>query len=294
MTQTKFTGTGVAIITPFRNDKSIDFKSLEKLIEYLITKGVNYLVVLGTTGESVTLSKDEKHAVVDFVIETVNKRVPVVVGMSGNNTQEVINIISTFSFEGIDAILSVAPYYNKPSQEGIYQHFKAIASASPKPVILYNVPSRTGSNISAETTVRLAKNVKNIVAIKEASGNFSQLMQIIQNKPKDFDVISGDDAITLPLISIGGAGVISVVANAYPAQFSTMVNFALKGDFKKASEIHYRLFEMILALFEEGNPPGIKALLKIMNICANSVRLPLMPVSEKLFNKLENLAKAIK
>lgn len=294
MTQTKFTGTGVAIITPFRNDKSIDFKSLEKLIEYLITKGVNYLVVLGTTGESVTLSKDEKHAVVDFVIETVNKRVPVVVGMSGNNTQEVINIISTFSFEGIDAILSVAPYYNKPSQEGIYQHFKAIASASPKPVILYNVPSRTGSNISAETTVRLAKNVKNIVAIKEASGNFSQLMQIIQNKPKDFDVISGDDAITLPLISIGGAGVISVVANAYPAQFSTMVDFALKGDFKKASEIHYRLFEMILALFEEGNPPGIKALLKIMNICANSVRLPLMPVSEKLFNKLENLAKAIK
>ena len=294
MTQTKFTGTGVAIITPFRNDKSIDFKSLEKLIEYLITKGVNYLVVLGTTGESVTLSKDEKHAVVDFVIETVNKRVPVVVGMSGNNTQEVINIISTFSFEGIDAILSVAPYYNKPSQEGIYQHFKAIASASPKPVILYNVPSRTGSNISEETTVRLAKNVKNIVAIKEASGNFSQLMQIIQNKPKDFDVISGDDAITLPLISIGGAGVISVVANAYPAQFSTMVDFALKGDFKKASEIHYRLFEMILALFEEGNPPGIKALLKIMNICANSVRLPLMPVSEKLFNKLENLAKAIK
>ena len=293
MTLTKFTGTGVAIITPFRNDKSVDFKSLGKLIEHLIANGVNYLVVLGTTGESVTLSKDEKHAVVNFVIETVNKRIPVVVGMGGNNTQEVINTISTFSFDGIDAILSVAPYYNKPSQEGIYQHFKAIATASPKPVILYNVPGRTGSNISAETTVRLAKNVKNIIAIKEASGNFNQLMQIIQNKPKDFDVISGDDAITLPLISIGGAGVISVVANAYPAQFSAMVDIALKGDFKKAAELHYQLFEMIQALFEEGNPPGIKAVLKMMNICDNSVRLPLMPVSEKLYKKLEGLAKAI-
>jgi 4-hydroxy-tetrahydrodipicolinate synthase len=294
MTQTKFTGTGVAIVTPFRTDKSIDFNSLKKLVDHLILNGVDYLVVLGTTGESVTLTKDEKHAVVDFVIETVNKRMPVVVGMGGNNTQEVINVINTFSFDGIDAILSVAPYYNKPSQEGIFQHFKAIASASPKPVILYNVPGRTGSNISAETTVKLAKEIKNIVAIKEASGNFSQLMQIIQNKPKEFDVISGDDAITLPMISIGGSGVISVVANAYPSQFSEMVKLALNSDFKKAAEIHYRLFEMIQALFEEGNPSGIKAVLKIINICENSVRLPLVQVSDKLFKKLEILAKAIK
>ncbi len=294
MTQTKFTGTGVAIVTPFRKDKSIDFKALERLVEHLISNGVNYLVVLGTTGESVTLSKDEKHAVVDFVIETVNKRVPVVVGMGGNNTQEVLNVINTFNFEGIDAILSVAPYYNKPSQEGMYQHFKSIAMACPKPVILYNVPGRTGSNISAETTVRLAKNIKNIVAIKEASGNFGQLMQIIKNKPADFDVVSGEDAITLPMISIGGGGVISVIANAYPAQVSEMVNQALKGDYKKANALHYQLIDMVNALFEEGNPSGIKALLEILKICENNVRLPLMPVSDKHYKKLEVLANAIK
>ncbi len=293
MNQKKFAGTGVAIVTPFRNDGSIDFKSLGKLLEHIIKGGVNYVVVLGTTGESVTLTKDEKKAVVNFVTDTVAGRVPVVMGIGGNNTQELLDTINHQDFNCIDAILSVSPYYNKPSQQGLYLHFKAIASASPVPVIIYNVPGRTGSNISAETTVKLAVEFPNIIATKEASGNLGQIMQIINNKPKNFLVISGDDALALPIIAVGGAGVISVAANAYPKEISEMTGFAIKNEMTKAKALHYKLLEITNSLFEEGNPAGIKALLEIMKISPSNLRLPLAPVSEKLYKKLEQLNKKI-
>ena len=294
MTQKKFTGTGVAIITPFRKDRSVDFKSLEKLLEHIINNGIDYIVALGTTGESATLSKDEKNAVISQVIEVVNNRVPVVAGMGGNNTQEIVNSINSNSFANIDAILSVAPYYNKPSQAGLYEHFKAIADASPVPVIIYNVPGRTCSNISAETTVKLARDVKGIIAIKEASGDLCQIMNIVKNKPKNFQVISGDDIMTLPMIAIGGAGVISVAANAYPKEISDMVNCALKNDMVKANELLYKLLDLIGALFEEGNPSGIKAVLEILKICPSNLRLPLLQVSEKHYRKINDLVKKLK
>jgi 4-hydroxy-tetrahydrodipicolinate synthase len=294
MSQKSFTGTGVAIVTPFRNDCSVDFKSLEKLLEYIISGGVDYVVVLGTTGESVTLSKDEKNAVISFVTDTVDKRIPVVVGVGGNNTQEILSTMKTMDFDNIDAILSVSPYYNKPSQAGIYLHFKAIATTSPVPVILYNVPGRTGSNMTAETTLKLATDFKNIIAVKEASGSFGQIMQIIKQKPKNFQVISGDDAITLPMIALGASGVISVVANAFPKEFSAMVNHALKGEMVKACALHYKLLDIIDALFEEGSPSGVKAVLEILKIAHNNVRLPLAPVSEKHYAKLDGLVKKMK
>ncbi|MBN1143845.1 MAG: 4-hydroxy-tetrahydrodipicolinate synthase [Bacteroidales bacterium] len=294
MNQKKFTGTGVAIVTPFRNDGSIDFKSLGKLLEHIIKGGINYVVALGTTGESVTLTKDEKKAVVNFVTDTVAGRVPVVMGIGGNNTQELLDTINQQDFNCIDAILSVAPYYNKPSQQGLYLHFKAIASASPVPVIIYNVPGRTGSNISAETTVKLAGEFPNIIATKEASGNMGQIMQIINTKPKNFQVISGDDALALPIIAVGGAGVISVAANAYPKEISEMTGFALKNEMTKAKALHYKLLEITNSLFEEGNPAGIKALLDIMKISPNNLRLPLVPVSDRLYSKLDQLSKKIK
>lgn len=294
MNHKKFTGTGVAIVTPFRNDGSIDFKSLGKLLEHIIKGGVNYVVAMGTTGESVTLTRDEKKAVVNFVTDTVAGRVPVVMGIGGNNTQEILDTINHQDFNCIDAILSVSPYYNKPSQQGIYLHFKAITTASPVPVIIYNVPGRTGSNISAETTVKLASEFPNIIATKEASGNMGQIMQIINNKPKNFLVISGDDALALPIVAVGGAGVISVAGNAYPKELSEMVGFALKNEMTKAKALHYKLLEITNALFEEGNPAGIKALLDIMKISPNNLRLPLAPVSEKLYSKLELLAKKLK
>jgi 4-hydroxy-tetrahydrodipicolinate synthase len=289
-----FTGTGVAVVTPFRNDRSIDFKSLEKVIEHIISGGVDYIVALGTTGEPVTLSKDEKKAVLNFIIDTVDKRIPIVAGIGGNNTQEVLNTISENEFDNIDAILSVSPYYNKPSQQGIYMHFKAIATASPVPVIIYNVPGRTGSNIAAETVIKLANEFSNIIAVKEASGNLLQIMQIIKNKPDNFKVISGDDALTLPIIALGGEGVISVVANAFPKQFSNLVNYALKGEYEKARDLHFKLLDIINALFEEGSPSGVKAVLEIMKIAKNNVRLPLAPVSEKLYTKLDQLVKKIR
>jgi 4-hydroxy-tetrahydrodipicolinate synthase len=294
MDHKKFKGTGAAIVTPFRNDGSVDFKSLGKLLEHIIKGGVNYVVALGTTGESVTLSKDEKKAVVNFVTDTISGRIPVIMGIGGNNTQEILDVINHQDFSGIDAILSVSPYYNKPSQQGLYLHFKAIANASPVPVILYNVPGRTGSNIAAETTIKLANEFNSIVAIKEASGNIAQIMQIINLKPKDFQVISGDDALALPIIAIGGTGVISVMANAYPKELSEMINHALKGDLIKANVIHYKLLDLINALFEEGNPPGIKALLEILKITSNNVRLPLAQVSDKHYSKLAQLSKKIK
>ena len=283
----KFKGTGVAIVTPFHDDGGVDFNALGQLIEHLISNDINYLVVQGTTGESVTLSQDEKNAVLDYVLETNNKRLPVVLGIGGNNTQAVVGNIGTFNLEGVDAILSVSPYYNKPTQEGIYRHYKAIATETELPVILYNVPGRTASNITAETTLRLAHDFDNIIAVKEASGDLSQTGRIIKERPDGFLVVSGDDALTLPMISIGGDGVISVVANAFPKQFSALVSSALSGDFSSARSIHLRLMDVIELLFAEGNPAGVKAALKILGICNDTLRLPLVNISEATYAKLQ-------
>jgi len=291
--QHKFSGTGVAIITPFNSDLSIDYKSLEKQIEHLISNNINYLVVLGTTGESVTQSESEKDELVKFIKEKVNNRVPIVLGMGSNNTQALVEKIKKTDFTGIDAILSVAPYYNKPTQEGLYQHFKAVSEASPVSVILYNVPGRTSSNINAETTLRLAHDFKNVVAVKEASGNFSQVMYIVKDKPDDFAVISGEDALTLPLISAGVSGVISVVANALPKEFSEMVQLALNDNFTEAQKIHYKLLEFIDTLFVEGNPAGVKEALALKGITKNHLRLPLVPVSKETHQKLKELLSTI-
>jgi len=294
MPEKKFTGTGVAITTPFRKDGSVDFKSLGAHVNYLINNGINYLVVLGTTGETPVLSKDEKNAVVSFVVELADKKVPVIVGIGGNHTQAVIDNINETDFTGIDAILSVSPYYNKPNQNGLLQHYKAIAEASPVPVIIYNVPGRTGSNISAETTIKLAKDFRQIIAIKEASGNLSQIMNIIKDKPVTFKVISGDDALTLPIIALGGMGVISVIANAFPAEISTMVKYALNGKMEEAKKIHYKFLPFIEAIFAEGSPSGVKAVLEILDISSNYLRLPLVPVSKDLYKKLEKMVKEVK
>ncbi len=285
----KFRGTGVALVTPFRKDGSIDFKGLGKLVENIIESKVNFLVPLGTTGETATLNKGEKIAVLDYVIEVNNKRLPLMYGLGGNNTQEILNAINETDFSGIDAILSVSPYYNKPSQKGIYQHYKMIASAAPVPVMLYNVPGRTGSNMTAETTLSLAHEVKNIMGVKEASGNLEQMMQIIKNKPKDFLVHAGDDALTLPCVAIGADGVISVAANAFPKEVVELTNLALKGSFDKSKELHYKLIDIFNMLFVEGNPTGIKAALSILNICTDNVRLPLTSMSKANHNKLAAL-----
>jgi 4-hydroxy-tetrahydrodipicolinate synthase len=282
----KLKGTGVALVTPFHKDGSIDFKGLEKLVEHIIKNGVDYLVVLGTTGESVTLSKDEKTAVQDFIVEVNNKRLPVVLGVGGNCTQEIINCIKKTEFDGIEAILSVSPYYNKPAQRGIYEHYKRIASVSPVPVILYNVPGRTGSNILPETTLDLAHDIKNIIGIKEASGNLEQIMQILKNRPKDFMVISGDDALTLPMIAMGADGVISVAANVFPKDFSDMVRLGLKGNYDKARDLHYKMLDIINLLFVEGNPAGAKSALSALKICSEYLRLPLVEASKATHNKI--------
>ena len=283
----KFRGTGVAIITPFRNDSSIDFTALGRVINHVINGGVNYIVALGTTGESVTLTKDEKNALISYVVEAIDNRVPLVVGIGGNNTQEVINCIRHSDLTGIDGILSVAPYYNKPSQKGLFEHFKAIATCSPIPIILYNVPGRTCSNISSDTCLELAHECENIVAIKEASGDLSQIMRIIKGKPENFGVISGDDALVIPIIASGGAGVISVLANAFPSQTNEIVSHSLKNNFKAARDVQFRFLEMIELLFIEGNPSGVKAMLNIMNISQNNLRLPLVPVSKNLYNRIQ-------
>ncbi|NTW31501.1 MAG: 4-hydroxy-tetrahydrodipicolinate synthase [Bacteroidetes bacterium] len=285
----KLKGVGTAIVTPFHKDGTIDFKSLQKLVEYQIKGNVNFLVVLGTTGESVTLNKDEKTAVANFVVETVAGRVPVVLGLGGNNTQEVVNAIKNTDLEGISAILSVSPYYNKPQQRGIFLHYKTIANNCPLPVIIYNVPGRTGGNISAETTLKIANEIENVIGIKEASGNLSQCMKILKNRPADFLVLSGDDALTLPLMALGADGVISVVSNAFPSEFSEMVQLCSKGNFKKAQEIHYKLIRIIDALFEEGSPGGIKAVLEIKKICNNYFRLPIVGVSKAHYNNIATL-----
>lgn len=284
----QYRGTGVALVTPFHQDGSIDFDGLKNVIEHCIEGKLDYLVSLGTTGESVTLTKKEKHQVLDFTVETVAGRVPVVAGFGGNNTQSIINSIKGYHFKGISAILSASPSYNKPTQEGIYQHYKALASATELPIILYNVPSRTASNMTAETTLRLAHDIDNIIAVKEASGDLEQCMQIVKNKPKDFLVISGDDVLTLPILSFGGDGVISVVANAFPRQFSDMVRAGLANDFKTAAGMHLPLIDTINLLFAEGNPAGIKCVLNELGICKEYVRLPLVGVSDTLRQNLRS------
>lgn len=289
----KFKGTGVAIVTPFNDDRSVDYIGLERLIEHLIKGGVDYLVVNGTTGESVTLSRQEKLDVLAFAIKVNKGRLPIVFGIGGNNTQDILDCFHTYDFTGVDAILSVSPFYNKPSQEGIYQHYKAIAAICPLPLILYNVPARTGSHMEAETVLRLAKDCKNVIGVKEASGVIFNSMKIIKNKPEGFLVISGDDILNLPIIASGGDGIISVIANAFPADYSNMVKAALTGDFKKAQQLHYKYFDMVHYMFVDGNPPGIKATLKILGICGDTLRLPLVKVTTTTYTALENLIKKI-
>ena len=289
----KFKGTGVAIVTPFKNDSSIDFAALGRVINHVISGGVNYIVAIGTTGESVTLTQEEKQAVICYVVETVDSRVPIVYGIGGNNTHEVINSIRQADFEGVDGILSVAPYYNKPTQRGLFQHYREISTCSTLPVIIYNVPGRTGCNITAETCLELAHGFENIVAVKEASGDMTQIMKIIKDKPENFSVISGDDMLTIPVIAAGGSGVISVLANAFPSQCSELVNQSLKNNFKSAREIQFRFLEMIELLFIEGNPAGVKDMLNIMNICLNTVRLPLVPVSRTIHTRIQKAIEEI-
>lgn len=277
---------GVALITPFKTDESIDFEALARIIEHQIKNGTDYLVVCGTTAETPTLTEEEKEEITRFVIGVNAGRLPIVLGIGGNNTKAVVEKLQHYDFTGIDAILSVTPYYNKPSQEGLYQHYAAIAKASPLPVILYNVPGRTGVNMLADTTLRLANEFPNICAIKEASGNFSQIDDIIKNKPEDFMVISGDDGITFPLITLGAVGVISVIGNAFPREFSKMVRLALEGDYNSARTIHYRFTELIELLFVEGNPAGVKSMLAVMGFIENKLRLPLVPNTIKTFEKI--------
>lgn len=281
----KLKGTGVALATPFKPDGGLDLKALGKLIDYCIAGGVQYLVSLGTTGESATLSLEEKHEVLDFTVAHINARVPVLAGFGGNDTREVIRSMEQYHFTGIDAILSVSPYYNRPSQTGITAHFSEIAAAAPRPVLLYNVPGRTGSNIAAETTIALSR-VPNIIGIKEASGNLAQCMQIVMHTGKDFLKISGDDNLTLPLIALGFDGVISVSAQAFPIMFCSMVRKALDGDIHTARSLHYPLVDATDMLFAEGSPAGIKAVLEHLGICEAHLRLPLVPVSEGLKAKL--------
>ncbi|MFC2391178.1 MAG: 4-hydroxy-tetrahydrodipicolinate synthase [Bacteroidota bacterium] len=289
MTKNKLIGMGVALVTPFNDDGSIDYDSLGNLIEYQIDCNTNYLVVCGTTAETPTLTQEEKEQIVRFVIKKNDNRIPIVLGIGGNNTSGVVEQIKNTDLEGISAILSVAPYYNKPSQEGLYQHYKAIATVAEIPLILYNVPGRTSVNITSQTTLRLAKEFPNIVAIKEASGNFHQIDEIIKNKPKNFMVISGDDGITFPLITLGAEGVISVIGNAFPKEFGSMVRFALRGDLIGAREIHYRFTELMDLLFVDGNPAGVKSMLSVMGLIKNNLRLPLVPTTVATMEKIKRV-----
>jgi 4-hydroxy-tetrahydrodipicolinate synthase len=289
----KLTGTGVAIITPFKKNKEVDYDALGNLIDYIIKSGVEYVVTLGTTGETPTLSKKEQQEIVKFTVKKIDDRVPTVIGIGGNSTSHVIESFADFSFDKITAVLSSSPNYNKPSQEGIYQHYAAIAKASPKPVILYNVPGRTGSNIAAETTIRLAKDFENIVGIKEASGNMVQCMHILKNVSDDFLFVSGDDHVSLPLMACGSVGVISVAANCFAKDFSDMVRFALKNDFKNAQKLHYKLLEGYDLLFAENNPAGVKAILHEMNMIENELRLPLVALSPAIHQKVKDFVAKI-
>jgi len=279
-------GTGVALITPFNEDFSIDYNSLSNIIEHCISGGVEYLVALGTTGENATLTKEEKKAVFHFIQEQTKGRVACVAGIGGNNTSDVIESIKSFDFTGYDAILSVSPYYNKPNQEGIFRHYMALAENSPAPIILYNVPGRTGSNLTVETILRLANSSDAIIAVKEACGNPEQFMDILKDAPNDFAVISGDDNLTLPFLAMGMTGVISVLGQAYPKELSTMVRLGIEGKFTEARILHYKLYELMKGIFLDGNPGGVKAVMSMMGLCKNIVRLPLAPVKAEVFEKL--------
>jgi 4-hydroxy-tetrahydrodipicolinate synthase len=282
----KFYGTGVAIVTPFQADGQVDYNGLTNVINHLINGGVEYLVSLGTTGENATLSLEEKQKIWIHTAEVTAGRVGLIAGIGGNNTHEIVEQVKQFNVNGYGAILSASPAYNKPTQEGIYQHYKAIAENSPLPIVLYNVPSRTGSNINAETTVRLANDFKNIIGIKEASGNFDQFNQVMRDKPEGFLFISGDDPVTLPMMALGAVGVISVIANALPRQFSDMVRLCLKGDYKAAQKPHSQLIDFTRLMFTEGSPAGVKTALKYLGVCGDALRLPLVQVSEATANKI--------
>lgn len=293
MIQNKFKGLGIALITPFKADGSIDYDALLRLVEYQIKNGADFLCIMGTTAETPCLSLEEKIQLKKLLVERVAGRVPLLMGCGGNNTAAVVHDLKTGDWQGIDGILSVCPYYNKPSQEGLYQHFKAIAEASPVPVVLYNVPGRTGVNMTAETTLRLARDFQNIVAIKEASGDITQMDDIIKNKPPHFDVISGDDGITFPLITLGAVGVISVIGNALPAEFSRMVRLALNGDYESARNIHHKFAELFKLLFVDGNPAGVKAMLHAMGMIENQLRLPLVPTRLTTMEKISAILKEL-
>ena len=294
MVRNIFKGLGIALITPFCEDGSVDYKSLVRLMEYQLDNGADFFCILATTGETPCLTKDEKQKIKDLVVSTVKGRVPILMGCGGNNTAAVVEELKTGDFRGIDGVLSVCPYYNKPSQEGLYQHFKAIAAATSLPVVLYNVPGRTGVNLKAETTVRLARDCENIVAIKEASGSLEQVDEIIKNKPKDFAVISGDDALTFPMISCGAEGVISVIGNALPKEFSRMIRLEFKGEYEGARKIHHRFTELFSLLVVDGNPAGVKAMLYEMGFIENVLRLPLVPTRISTLEKMSEILKELK
>ncbi len=286
----QYRGTGVAMITPFKQNGEIDFTKLSLLSEKLVNNGINYLVVLGTTAETPTLSSKEKSDVVSCVVEANGGRVPIMVGAGGNDTRSVVELVKSMKIPGVDSLLSVCPYYNKPTQEGIYQHFAAIAAVSELPVMLYNVPGRTSSNMTSDTLLRLAHDFTGtIMAVKEASGNFEQVMEVLRDRPETFLVVSGDDSITLPMISAGGDGVVSVIGNAYPSLMSTLAKTALSGDYEKAREVHYRLFPMMKAIFKEGNPAGVKASMEIQGWIENVLRLPLIGASSNLYQEITEL-----
>lgn len=291
MKQNIFKGLGIALVTPFASDGSVDYDVLKNLLDYQLKNGADFFCILATTGETPTLTKDEKQKIKELVVEKVGDKVPILIGCGGNNTADVVNELQTADFSGIDGILSVCPYYNKPSQEGLYQHFKAIAGATNMPVVLYNVPGRTGVNLKAETTVRLARDCENIVAIKEARGSLEQVDEIIKNKPDGFDVISGDDALTFPMIACGAAGVISVIGNALPKEFSRMIRLEMKGEIESARKIHHKFTDLFNLLFVDGNPAGVKAMLHEMGMIENVLRLPLVPTRLTTMQKISDCLK---
>lgn len=282
------------MVTPFKEDGSVDYKSLVRLVEYQLDNGADFLCILATTGETPVLTADEKQKIKETIVSLVGGRVPILIGCGGNNTAAIVEELQTRDFKGIDGILSVCPYYNKPSQEGLYQHFKTIAAATKLPVVLYNVPGRTGVNMTAATTVRLANDCENIVAIKEASGNLEQVDEIIKNKPNDFDVISGDDALTFPMVSCGAVGVISVIGNALPKEFSKMIRLQMRGEYDPARKIHHRFTDLFSLLFVDGNPAGVKAMLSEMGFIENVLRLPLVPMRIKNMQRMSDILKELK
>ena len=294
MVQNIFKGLGIALITPFKADGQVDYPALIRLVNYQLDNGADFFCILATTGETPTLTSDEKLRIKNTVVDLVQARVPILMGCGGYNTAAIVEELKTGDFKGIDGVLSVCPYYNKPSQEGLYQHFRTIAAATELPVVLYNVPGRTGVNMKAETTVRLARDCRNIVAIKEASGNLEQVDEIIKNKPQDFDVISGDDSLTFPMISCGAVGVISVIGNALPKEFSKMIRLQFRGEYDAARKIHHRFTDLFSLLFVDGNPAGVKAMLHEMGFIENVLRLPLVPTRISTLQKMSEIMKELK